>query len=149
MMPYPTNARGDSANINYAIAPAGDSTGSFSSTPATPLLTAYAGDPVVVHELVAPGSEQAHVFGLGGLTFHQDPFIPNSDIVANQGIGPSESYDANIIGGAGGRTHDVGDFFYGDLRKPFVQIGAWGIQRVLPKPANCASISVGEPLCLQ
>ena len=35
--------------------------------PATPLLRAYAGDRFEVHALGAPGSEQRHVFSLGGL----------------------------------------------------------------------------------
>jgi hypothetical protein len=30
----------------------------------------------------------------------------------------------------------VGDFFYGDLRKPFTVAGMWGLQRVLPQPTG-------------
>ena len=37
--------------------------------PTTPLLRAYAGDPVKVHVLGAPGSEQMHVFNLGGMSW--------------------------------------------------------------------------------
>ena len=37
----------------------------------------------------------------------------------------------NVIGGAGGRNHMVGDLFYGDLRRPFIQAGMWGLVRVL------------------
>ena len=85
-MPYPTEVKGISA-INYRSGPAATSTtdgnGAFSATnsgpggtPATPMLQAYVGDPVEVHALVTPGSEQMHVFGLGGESWPLDPFIP-------------------------------------------------------------------------
>jgi hypothetical protein len=45
--------------------------------------------------------------------------------------------DAHIAGGAGGRGHNVGDHFYGDLRRPFTDAGMWGLQRVLDPTAGC------------
>ena len=115
-MPYPTNALLGATNINYAVAPPGDSTstyGTANTDPATPTLWSYAGDTVVVHE-----------------------------------IGPGESYDAWIAGGAGGYDQLTGDYWYGDLRRPFTQVGAWGLQRVLPIPTSCAAVPVGNPTCL-
>ena len=49
------------------------------------------------------------------------------------GFGPWETIDANVIGGAGGRNRMVGDLFYGDLRRPFIQAGMWGLVRVLDR----------------
>ena len=144
-MPYPTEVKGVSA-INYGSGPAATSTtdgnGAFAATnsgpagtPATPMLKAYVGDPVEVHALVTPGSEQMHVFGLGGESWPLDPFLPGSNEVQARGIGPWETLQANIRAGAGGGT-TVGDIFYGDLRRPFTDAGMWGIQRVM-SDASC------------
>ncbi|MDQ1629957.1 MAG: hypothetical protein QOI54_3701 [Actinomycetota bacterium] len=138
-MPYPTNAVVGSTGINYRTAPVGDGATSFAvSNPGTPVLTSYAGDPVVVHQVVAPGSEQAHVFSLGGMTWERDPFVSDSEYTSNQSIAPWESFDAEIEGDAGGWNHSTGDFFYGDLRRPFTQNGVWGLQRVLPQSCPAA-----------
>ena len=93
------------------------------------------GDPVEVHALVTPGSEQMHVFSLGGESWPLDPFLPGSNEVQARGIGPWETLQADIRAGAGGGT-TVGDIFYGDLRRPFTDGGLWGIQRVL-SDATC------------
>ena len=99
------------------------------------MLKAYVGDPVEVHALVTPGSEQMHVFGLGGESWPLDPFLPGSNEVQARGIGPWETLQADIRAGAGGGT-TVGDIFYGDLRRPFTDAGMWGIQRVM-SDASC------------
>jgi hypothetical protein len=144
-MPYPTDVKGMTP-INYGSGPrataGGDGNGAFaaanggsSGTPASPILKAYVGDPVQVHALVAPGSEQMHVFSLGGESFPLDPFVDGSNQIQARGLGPWETLQANVRGGAGGGT-TVGDLFYGDLRRPFTDAGLWGIQRVL-KDASC------------
>ncbi|MEA2154481.1 MAG: hypothetical protein QOE11_621, partial [Solirubrobacteraceae bacterium] len=99
------------------------------------LLKAYAGDPTKVHFLVAPGSEQMHVFGLGGQYWAFDPEIPDSQAIASQGVGPYETFDAELVGGAGGLARSRGDFFYGDVRRPFTQAGMWGLMRVMSDPS--------------
>jgi hypothetical protein len=151
-MPYPTNAVAGASNINYATAPSGDGPSTFktgNNDPATPVLRAYVGDEMIVHEVVAPGSEQGHVFSLGGPVASRDMYIPKSEYTSNQALGPGESFDAKVVGGAGGgASTSVGDYFYGDLRRPFTQIGVWGLQRVLPAPANCANVGAGNPACL-
>ncbi len=86
-MPYPTNARAGRSLLNYAAAPAGDGPGAFRDPGQVPLLTAYAGDPEVVHVLVTPGSESAHSFSLGGLHWPQDARIGDSDSTTTQGMG--------------------------------------------------------------
>ena len=108
----------------------------------------YAGDGLLVHESVAPGSEQGHVFTLGGLEAPRDMLIPGSEYDANQALGPGESFDAWVEGGAGGFTQQTGDYFYGDMRRPFTQVGAWGLIRVAPRPASCAGLPVTAPACL-
>ena len=142
-MPYPTQVKGIST-INYRSGPrtANDVNGAYgasgsgqNATPATPTLKAYVGDPVQVHALVTPGSEQMHVFGLGGESWPLDPFLAGSNQLQARGLGPWETLQANISGGAGGGT-TIGDMFYGDLRRPFTSAGLWGIQRVL-SDASC------------
>jgi manganese oxidase len=149
-MPYPTNAAPFVSNINYQVAPNGDNTAAFHDVngvdPATPVVKTYAGDPLLVHEMVAPGSEQSHVFSLGGLLASRDMFVPGSELTSNQAIGPGESFDAWVEGGAGGFAKTVGDFFYGDLRRPFTQEGIWGLLRVMPPPADCGAVT--ELACL-
>jgi FtsP/CotA-like multicopper oxidase with cupredoxin domain len=131
-MPYPTDAIEGKSLINYQAAPAGDSSTSYQTAGSVPAMTAFAGDPTLVHVLMAPGSENGHVFNLGGLRWHVDPFVANSNSVSSQGLGPWESYNAAIIGGAGGTAGVEGDYFYGDQRRPFTAAGMWGLQHVLP-----------------
>ncbi len=138
-MPYPIAVAGQSF-LNQRSTPLTGARGAnpanaFSSIgngdPSTPLLRAYAGDPVNTHFMVAPGSEQGHVFSLGGQSWPFDPEITNSNAVASQGISAWEGFDAELIGGAGGVSRSEGDYFYGDLRRPFTETGMWGIMRVM------------------
>ena len=137
-MPYPTDVAGPST-INYRSAPRADNDAAFSSAangdPDTPLLRAYAGDPVTVHALVAPGSEQGHVFGIGGQSWRIDPEIDRGNETTAQGMGAWQAFDFELIGGAGGRQRETGDYFYGDVRRPFTMAGAWGLMRVLSDPS--------------
>ena len=151
-MPYPTAVDGP-ALVNYRSAPRPDDAAAFSSRahgdPATPILKAYAGDPMRVHVIGAPGSEQPHVFSLGGLSWSTDPHSPNTSLVSAQGFGAWESIDAIPEGGAGGWARMRGDMFVGDLRRPFTQAGMWGLMRVLsdaevPDPAAPGRDCVGE-----
>lgn len=139
-MPYPSFANQDVSFVNYRFgnnaASRNDGATAFSGSQPTTLLRAYAGDPVMVHEVIAPGTEQGHVFSLGGMSAPRDRFIPGAERTENQGLGPWASFDAKVLGGAGGLGHTVGDFYYGDLQRPFVQVGLWGIFRVM-SDATC------------
>jgi hypothetical protein len=75
-----------------------------------------------------------HVMGLGGQYWAFDPEIPVSQSIASQGVGPYETFDAELVGGAGGLARSRGDFFYGDVRRPFTQAGMWGLMRVMSDP---------------
>ena len=68
-------------------------------------------------------------------TLLADGMVPaelgGSDEVTTRALSPWNVVDAEIIGGAGGRAHATGDYFYGDLRRPYTQAGMWGLMRVL------------------
>lgn len=138
VMPYTTQVEGPSF-VNYRSAPRPDDASAFSTAangdPSTPILQAYAGDPVKVHAVGAPGNEQPQVFGMGGLPFPVDPNIPHSNEVSSANLGAWETIDTELIGGAGGRARTTGDFFYGDVRRPFTTAGSWGLLRVLSDPS--------------
>jgi manganese oxidase len=140
-MPYPTSARAGATVVNYRSAP----TGNVLTDPGqVPWLTGYAGDPEVVHVMLAPGSENSHVFGLGGLRWAQDPNIPMASWLTAQGMAGWETFDLNVVGGVGGG--ETGDYFYGDLRGPFTEVGAWGLQRALA-PDSCTIRQVDASAC--
>jgi hypothetical protein len=138
-MPYPTAAEGP-AFVNSLTAPRfNDTNGAFSgNSPGTAVVVASAGQPLEVHALVAPDSEQMHVFSLGGLAWGLDRQIDGSAWLVQRGFGPWETIDADVVGGAGGlntgradgATGVAFDYFYGDLRRPFTQAGTWGVLRV-------------------
>jgi FtsP/CotA-like multicopper oxidase with cupredoxin domain len=148
-MPYPTNATVGRSNINYLAAPAGDGPTSFKNPGKVPFLTGFAGDPELVHVLMAPGSESTHVFSLGGLRWEQDPLVARSPWLTAQGMAPWETFDLTVVGGAGGTAEVPGDYFYGDLRRPFTAVGIWGLQRVLAPPATgpCPILLVDGSTC--
>ena len=134
-MPYPIKVDGLTL-VNYKNA--GRRTDDFSGVVATPVLYSYVGDAMKIHVLSTPGSEQPHVFRAGGLSWLRDPYMAGSQEVAEQGVSPYQGIDVHLIGGAGGRGNQSGDFFYGDNRRAFTEGGMWGILRVLPKP-SCAT----------
>ncbi len=147
-MPYPTSANAGRSNVNYLAAPLGDGPTSFKNPGKVPYLTAFAGDPEVVHVLVAPGSENNHVFSLGGLRWEQDPLVGRSPWLTAQGMTPWETFDLDVVGGAGGTAEVPGDYFYGDLRRPFTAVGIWGLQRVLPPSTGpCPILLVDGSTC--
>jgi hypothetical protein len=135
-MPYPIAVEGG-ALVNYRTAGRVDSANGFSSTanggdPPTPLLQAYAGDPVKVHALGASDDEQMHILSLGGQSWSLDPGIPHAQVVTARAFAGYEAVDADILGGAGGWAQAPGDYTYADMRRPFTQAGMWGLMRVLP-----------------
>ena len=148
-MPYPSAVDGP-ALVNHRSARRPDSPTQFSSAvrgdPATPLLRAHAGDKVRVHALGAPGNEQIHVLSMGGQPFAIDPLIARSNEVGSHVVGPRQSLDFELQGGAGGRNHATGDFFYGDLRRAFTEAGMWGLMRVTPD-AGCDPMPLYDDRC--
>jgi hypothetical protein len=140
-MPYPTQTKGASV-INYeharTLTSATDDGNAYSSKvhgdPPTPMLKAYPGDPVRIHAVGAPGSEQIHDFTLGGMSWPIDATILGSQAVQNRALGAWETVDAAVFGGAGGLSRSTADTFYGDLRRPFTEAGMWGLLRTFSDP---------------
>src|SRR4051794_10152889 len=118
--------------------------------PATPIMRGYLADPTKIRIMHA-GGEKFHIFHLhgGGDRWRFNPVAdPTFDYAAtgllkdpgtqlspsqrldSQSIGPGESYDLEIEGGAGGVQQSVGDFlFHCHISKHYVA-GMWGIWRV-------------------
>ncbi|MEI7743554.1 MAG: IPT/TIG domain-containing protein [Chloroflexota bacterium] len=150
-MPYPKDVSGP-ALVNYRNAGIrADNASMFVSSanggdPATPLLQAYAGDPVKVHVLGAPQSDQVHMFSLGGMSWPGDMYIRSSSQWQSRGVGPWEKIDLAVSGGAGGQGKQPGDYFYGDIRRAFTEAGMWGLFRVLPD--SCATGGAPGLVCL-
>ncbi|MDX6562301.1 MAG: hypothetical protein QOD65_2115, partial [Gaiellales bacterium] len=146
-MPYPTDVKGiTTTNYKSGRRTVNDVDASYAGDPGTPLLRAYRGDPMQVHVLGTPGSEQMHVFSLGGLSWPLDPFIAGAVKVQARAFGPWESLEIKVSGGAGGGS-TVGDLFYGDLRRPFTAAGMWGLQRVISS-AGCPIKPLDGRTCL-
>jgi hypothetical protein len=151
-MPYPPTMSGP-ALINYRTADLQNKRqvgpGYFSSLkngdPGTPTLLGYKGDPMRVHFIGAPGSEQAKVAYLGGLAWPTDPYIPHSEHRDAKALAPWEKVDANILGGIGVGML-LGDMAYGTSRLAYVDGGMWGLIRsaTAANTSNCRVFSNGQ-----
>jgi manganese oxidase len=133
--------------LNYQTAPLralGQSTAevfqdAIHSEPSTPLLEAYAGDPIKLHVLV-PYSEQAHVFNLEGHEWRLESGRRGSDLVSALQVGALEAITIVPLGGAGGALGLPGDYLYGDHREPFREAGLWGLMRVYAADDTAAEL---------
>ncbi|HZC53143.1 MAG TPA: multicopper oxidase domain-containing protein, partial [Mycobacterium sp.] len=118
--------------------------------PATPMPRGYLADPTKFR-VMSTGAEKFHVYHLHGggdrwrVNPHADstydyaatglmkdpPTIASpSQRIDSQSMGPGESYDMEIEGGAGGVQQSVGDFLYHcHIAKHYVS-GMWGLWRV-------------------
>jgi len=149
-MPYETQVRGV-VGLNYTAAPLGDLLAqdpdpskvfdaAVHGDPPTPLLEAFAGDPVKVHVL-APWSEQAQVFSIEGHQWSEEPGRPGANVVSSVQVGGLDALTLDLIGGAGGPEHLAGDYLYGDHRLPYQEAGLWGLFRVVdPQAASGAHL---------
>jgi FtsP/CotA-like multicopper oxidase with cupredoxin domain len=152
-MPYPV-AVSQEALINYRsatgrvpnplVSPADQFSSAVHGDPPL-VLKAHVGDPVRVHALVAPGSEQTHAIHLGGLSFPLDPQVEHSELITSRSASPRVSVDAHVVGGAGGCGKFVGDIFVGDARRPFTDAGMWGLMRVLPESSSAIMPLAASP----
>lgn len=105
------------------------------SDPSTPIVEAYAGDAVQWHVL-APFSEQAHVFTIENQRWQFEPGQKGSDLQSAIQVGGLESVRIVLADGAGGKYALPGDYLYGDHRLPYREAGLWGLFRVYPKDAK-------------
>ena len=118
--------------------------------PSTPMPRGYVGDPTKFR-IVHAGGEKFHVYHLHGggdrwryspvadttynyaetaLTKHPKTVDSPSNRLDAQSIGPGESYNLELEGGAGGVQHSVGDLlFHCHIAKHYVS-GMWSFWRV-------------------
>lgn len=99
--------------------------------PVTPVFKAMAGDPVRFRFADAAG-DNTIAFSVAGHAFPLDHGIPHSQIIEARSLLPGETFDAYLVGGAGGATQATGDYEYSVGRKPNVKSGDWGVLRVVP-----------------
>ncbi|MEU8235664.1 hypothetical protein AB0C12_39265 [Actinoplanes sp. NPDC048967] len=99
--------------------------------PATPVLVAGEGDPVVFRVGIG-ASDQFHAFTVSGHSFPLEPRLRGSEVVTARTVTAGETLDAPV-GPAGGGPGNTGDYLVADSRLPFAEAGMWGILRVLPR----------------
>ena len=156
---FPSNDPGV-MGINYRNAPfvIRDSVGGVQTDPAhvfssrvhgdpdTPVLEAYAGDPVRAR-LIQGAQEEQHVVQIHGMNWLQEPDDPESPRVNATPIGISEAFNFEMPTLECGADEDcVGDYLYGATATDDMWAGAWGLVRVygkgvdglLPLPDNPA-----------
>ncbi len=140
-MPYTTKVQG-AVGLNYQfeslynrLEREPDAASVFRSDvhgdPATPLIRAYAGDPMKIH-VVAPWSEQAQVFSIENHRWPTELGRVGTTMVSSVQVGGLEAVTVVPNGGAGGPERLAGDYLYGDHREPYREAGLWGIVRVFP-----------------
>jgi FtsP/CotA-like multicopper oxidase with cupredoxin domain len=96
--------------------------------PGTPLLRAYAGDPVVIRTIGLV--ERVGSLRVTGHRFAAERFNANGTLTDAGTTGISERFDYVLDGGAGGPRHLPGDYLYYSSRSMELESGAWGIFRV-------------------
>ncbi|HYW23681.1 MAG TPA: hypothetical protein VE953_05915, partial [Terriglobales bacterium] len=97
--------------------------------PATPLLKAYVGDPVVVRQVGL--DERVGDLRITGHRFAAERFNANGTLTDAGTTGISERFDYVLEGGAGGPRGLPGDYLYYSGRNNELESGAWGIFRVM------------------
>lgn len=98
--------------------------------PATPVLEANLGDPVVIRNLVG-GANEVHTTYVRGHWFRVEPWSRTSPPVDVVRLGISERFDL-VIAHAGGPQRLAGDYLYGNGRANKLAEGSWGLIRVRP-----------------
>ena len=96
--------------------------------PATPLLEAFAGDPLVIRALVS-GTNDVHTLHTDGHWFRSELWSKKSAPTSTIQLGISERYDL-VMPKAGGPQALAGDYRYYNGRAFKLREGSWGIIRV-------------------
>lgn len=121
-MPYTRRVTGV-VGLNYRASPLGDEPGPVPPEASTPIVEARAGDRVRLHVL-APWSEQAHVFAVEGHRWPVESGRRGSDLVDAVQLGGLNALSLDFVAGP------AGSYMYGDHREPYREAGLWGIFRV-------------------
>jgi Adenylate and Guanylate cyclase catalytic domain len=117
--------------VGDATLEAGDVFGAAAGDPDTAVFEAYAGDSVRLHVL-APWSEQSHVFSVEGHRWPAEPGLRGTPLRSSSQLGALDALTLHLDGGAGGPDHLTGTYLLGDHREPYRDAGQWGLLRVLP-----------------
>ena len=96
--------------------------------PATPILEANLGDPLVIRSLVG-ATNDVHTLHVDGHWFRTEPWTKQSAATSTIHIGISERYDL-AIPAAGGPQRRSGDYLYYSGHTFKLQEGSWGLVRV-------------------
>ncbi len=120
LMPYNEQVKGV-VGLNYRAEPM--QAGSKLAIASTPQLEAFVGDAVRIHVL-APFSEQSHVFSLEGHQWPLEPGRPGTTMLSSIKVGGMEALTLRVEAAL------PGDYLYGDHREPYREAGLWGILRV-------------------
>jgi manganese oxidase len=96
--------------------------------PTTPLLRAYAGDPVVIRTIGV--TDRVEALRFQGHRFARERFNADGELVDAATTGISERFDYVLDGGAGGPARMAGDYLYYSTRNFAFESGGWGIFRV-------------------
>ena len=129
----------------------------FSSTvhgdPATPILEAYAEDPVQVR-LIQGSQEHQHTFEMNGMRWNEDGEDPDSPLVGSQSLGISEAFNFKVprMDCGAGASDCTGDYLYGSPNVDDMYMGMWGLLRargqevpsLLPLPDNVPATKTTE-----
>ncbi|MBE7472508.1 MAG: multicopper oxidase domain-containing protein [Anaerolineales bacterium] len=119
----PFDRRGNDPSLVFSSVKFGD--------PATPLLRAYLGDPVVFRGMGAV--EKVGGLRVTGHRWREERFAGGAESSDTIALGISDHIDLILEGGAGGPAGKPGDYlYYSTVGRDFVG-GAWGIFRVFDK----------------
>ncbi|MFF7889747.1 hypothetical protein ACH40F_54125 [Streptomyces sp. NPDC020794] len=99
--------------------------------PDTPLLRAYAGDPVVIRTVGV--NDRGEALRIQGHRFRLERFNGDGQLTDTATTGISERADYVLDGGAGGPKASPGDYLYYSTRTFALESGAWGLFRVHDK----------------
>ncbi|MEK3883154.1 multicopper oxidase domain-containing protein [Paenibacillus sp. PL2-23] len=112
---------------------------SIHGDPATPLFLAYPGDPVVIRFIFPADRARAHSFTIHGHSWLDDDDDVYSSHVGVEGqITVGHATDLPLFYGAGGYYQLPGDYMYrSGLIRWDLELGVWGIMRVLGEPCAC------------
>lgn len=100
--------------------------------PSTFIPRAYKGDPSRFR-LIHGGVKETHVFHLHTHQWRLEPDDPNSTIIDSISIGPQESYDIDILFGAGSLAGAIGDHIWHCHLYPHFHEGMWSLWRVFDR----------------
>lgn len=104
--------------------------------PETPIVEAYAGDPVVLRGLVS-ATNDLHTLHVDGHSFRREPFSGASSRTSTARLGISERFDA-YIPSAGGPLQTPADYLIRNGRDFKFREGSWALLRVHDPRAEVA-----------